>query len=396
MESEIQYLAARFERIIIVPDLVDGEARLIPDGVEVDVSFAHGKAKGLKRAFQTMISCFTNTLFYRELWKRPVTLVQPKALLRLGIYIANRLSRLQWIQTHIPALQISMAQTIWYSSWFVPQSLGMVAAKTKYQQMKIVSRAHRVDLYHEAHTPPYIPLWDEAAKSLDFIFPVSDHGRDYIIKHYPEAVKRCNVARVGVFNSGYDGFPSDDGIFRLVSCSYMVPVKRLDLLIESLAIFARQNPSLQLEWYHLGDGPLRQTLEELARTRLPDNAHANFYGQIANQDVLNFYRTHPIDGFIQVSASEGIPASIMEAQSYSIPVIATAVGGVSEIVNNDNGILLSENPSPEVIANAFTELALNPTLRKAKREKSKHTWETLYNADQNYAAFADRLIALLD
>ena len=54
--------------------------------------------------------------------------------------------------------------------------------------------------------------------------------------------------------------------------------------------------------------------------------------------------------FINVSSTEGIPVSIMEAMSFGIPVIATAVGGTPEIVNNENGYLLSKDPSAKELA----------------------------------------------
>ena len=52
----------------------------------------------------------------------------------------------------------------------------------------------------------------------------------------------------------------------------------------------------------------------------------------------------PVDLFLTVSANEGIPVSIMEAQSFGIPVIATDVGGISEIVNNVNGSYFLQIP----------------------------------------------------
>ena len=47
--------------------------------------------------------------------------------------------------------------------------------------------------------------------------------------------------------------------------------------------------------------------------------------------------------FINLSSSEGIPVSIMEAQSFGIPVIATNVGGSGEIVVSETGVLVDEN-----------------------------------------------------
>ena len=72
-----------------------------------------------------------------------------------------------------------------------------------------------------------------------------------------------------------------------------------------------------------------------------------FTGPISNNKVFELYRTTPIDLFINVSKSEGIPVSIMEALSVSIPVLATNCGGIEEIVNNEVGYIISSDPSAE-------------------------------------------------
>lgn len=81
----------------------------------------------------------------------------------------------------------------------------------------------------------------------------------------------------------------------------------------------------------------------------------------------------------------------MEAQSFGIPVIATAVGGTPEIVTEDVGILLSENPSPEEIANAIEFFIDNPEITKRMRLKSIENWEKNFNAVKNFTEFAKTL-----
>ena len=68
-----------------------------------------------------------------------------------------------------------------------------------------------------------------------------------------------------------------------------------------------------------------------------------------NFEILDFYKNNYIDLFINLSYSEGIPVSIMEAMSYSIPTLATNVGGVSELVNEDNGVLVERDSIAEEI-----------------------------------------------
>lgn len=101
------------------------------------------------------------------------------------------------------------------------------------------------------------------------------------------------------------------------------------------------------------------------------------------------------DVFLNVSMSEGIPVSIMEAMSFGVPVIATKVGGTSEIVNQENGSLLPSQPTAEMIKN---ELLYFCNLSKMDQEKySKEalkTWKNKFNAAKNYPEFIQELRSL--
>ena len=74
-----------------------------------------------------------------------------------------------------------------------------------------------------------------------------------------------------------------------------------------------------------------------------------------------------------------------------IPVIGTAVGGVPEIVSNEVGILLNENPTPGEIADAIWKLKCESYDPSIRREKSKLNWDEKYNAKKNYVAFSSEL-----
>jgi len=86
--------------------------------------------------------------------------------------------------------------------------------------------------------------------------------------------------------------------------------------------------------------------------------------------------------------------SIMEAQSVGITVIATSVGGNSEIVTNESGLLLSANPDVDEIANAISFLLDNHTLLLDKRRESYENWCKYYNSDINFQCFVDDLLKL--
>jgi glycosyltransferase involved in cell wall biosynthesis len=99
---------------------------------------------------------------------------------------------------------------------------------------------------------------------------------------------------------------------------------------------------------------------------------------------------------INVSESEGIPVSMMEAMSVCVPVIATNVGGVDEIVeNNYNGILMNANPTPlEISITIQNFLDLPAEDRQQFRINAHSRWMELFNGDINYSKFSDKLLQI--
>jgi glycosyltransferase involved in cell wall biosynthesis len=174
-----------------------------------------------------------------------------------------------------------------------------------------------------------------------------------------------------------------------------VPVKRLDLLLEGIAYAARFRPNQKFEWHHLGSGPMSAQLESTAKELKYANLKCFFHGHLPNEEVISFYREYPVDVFMNVSESEGIPVSIMEAQSCGIPVIASAVGGIPEIVWEKHGRLLSTNPTTSEIAEAIFEFLDNRTTAKQMRFFSRQVWRDRYNAEKNYQSFSQRLVSLV-
>jgi glycosyltransferase involved in cell wall biosynthesis len=172
----------------------------------------------------------------------------------------------------------------------------------------------------------------------------------------------------------------------------MVPVKRIHLIIEAL-----ENIDFTVFWTHIGDGPLHEELQEKAKRLSSKNKKitVNFLGQKTNKEVLDFYKMNPVDLFINVSESEGIPVSIMEAASRGIPVIATDVGGTSELVDDNErvGFLLPVVVSPEEIA---AKIKYYFELPKNKKEKMRtsilNKWEADFDAEKNYKDFCCFLI----
>ena len=130
-----------------------------------------------------------------------------------------------------------------------------------------------------------------------------------------------------------------------------------------------------------------KTLKEKASSEL-QNISFEFMGNRENSEILDFYSTNHIDLFINLSSSEGIPVSIMEALSSAIPVLATNVGGVKEIVNIKNGYLIDKDLECQKISSTIEEhLNLNSKKNSLMRKNAYAFWWENYNATKNYKQF---------
>jgi glycosyltransferase involved in cell wall biosynthesis len=129
------------------------------------------------------------------------------------------------------------------------------------------------------------------------------------------------------------------------------PWKQLDVLIDACA---RVRKPVRLEVF--GDGSLRSSLEAQAQAaRVP----ARFHGHVVDAPD----RLGDLDVFALTSRSENLPMSILEAMAWALPVVATRVGGVPELVADGSTGLLVEPGDRDGLAGALETLAGDPTLR---------------------------------
>ncbi len=120
-----------------------------------------------------------------------------------------------------------------------------------------------------------------------------------------------------------------------------------------------------------------------------------FAGEVKNRELMDFYARTPVDCFVNTSSSEGLPVSIMEACSFGIPVLATDVGGTSEIVREGkNGFLLKPDFAPGELAQRIRELIRMPQSEKqALRGASRQIWQDNFCSETNYRKFARALLS---
>lgn len=381
IDPEIRHLTAAFDEVIVAPERVDGVGGLTEAGAVVDKSLAEALCQPRSVLFAR--GCL-NVDFLSELLLRPWLLLHWVALWRLALFTARARIAGEWLRRLLVQRRLRPDETVIYTFWLFHSAHGFAALKTSIPDLRVVSRAHGADLYESRHMPAYIPFRPRTMAWVDAVYPDSDAGTAYLKAAWPAAAGRIATARLGTEAPGWRTEASADGRLRIVSCSSLTQVKRVSLIVESIAELAWRSPDRIIEWDHFGGGPLAEEVRSQAQRLPAGQVIWRLHGRVPVSTVMAWYRNHPVDVFVNVSSSEGTPVSIMEAASCGIPVVATSVGGNQEIVDGSNGVPLAPDPLPAEIAAAIETAAGLPTLR----EGSYALWQNRYAADTNFPAFA--------
>ncbi len=392
LENEIKTLAQGAENVFVIATEAKQNAKLtctLPANVKY-VALQSANSKLVKFA----CCAKATTVFFR---KKAVEVKQEirqeklsfKRQMFLFYYIKRAEQKLKKIEALVKQgiLNLSDYDTL-YSYWFFDNAHMLAKLKEKYNldTYKLVSRAHGYDLYEERNSLNYIPLRKYFFENSNGVFACSKNGRDYLAKKYPEFADKIFVSYLGSLDYSQQNFTRKKGVLRIASCSRLIQIKRVDRIIDALALLEKKN--IELEWIHFGSGAMLEEIKSKAESKLKKTKYT-LKGNIPNTEVMKEYTQLSTDVFVNVSTSEGLPISIMEATSFGIPVIATDVGGTSEIVSNGkNGFLLNKDFADEQLCYLLNEIAtMSDDEYFALRESSRNIYMNNFECKQNVEKF---------
>ncbi|WP_235299264.1 glycosyltransferase [Portibacter marinus] len=382
LQSELEIIAPFFDHIILLPKKKYTISREIPVNCQIDDRLT---SINLRSLIKEMVINFFFVKYFKDFFLQyKSTRVR---LIRSLRYFFKICSEGKSIYKKIRI--IDSTDSIFYSYWLKSTAFAVSLLDKKIRK---VSRAHGSDIY----TLKYIhPLHHFIGKKL-MIFSVSNVGKKYLEETYQIPQQSVKLSRLGTTRL-YQPISNDvsGNLKRLVSCSNCIPLKQLDKILMAVTELAMKNPKLNFEYIHFGSGPLLEDLIEKTYQLQLSNLNVHYRGFQANDLIQKFYSENYVNAFINFSTSEGVPVSIMEAISYGIPIVASDVGGNTEIVNEVTGHFLSHSASIYELADILDKVVVANS-HIYQRALIIDYWSENYNALVNYTDFANRLIHLND
>ena len=387
LETEVKYYNDL--KLIIMPKSKTDSVRSIPEDGIVDNFLLNNSFN--KSKFIYLAKSLRYKIFYKELFSENLLNMKKFKIFLVSIYQYQMYYEI--FDRYFSKVQ-DVKNVIVYTYWNDEVTYALQSLKDKYQY-KLISRIHRGDLYKERRPFNYMPLKKQFTNNIDTVYTITQSANYYLAKIYGFDRSILKLSRLGVDDLSIETLPSEQNSLHLVSCSFLTEIKQIDKIIESLEILSTKISHINFTWSHLGGGILYKELTQLANDKLGNkmNVKFEFLGNLDNKNVYEFYKMNNVDVFVNVSESEGVPVSIMEAMSCHIPIIAPDVGGIKDmVVDGYNGILLKKECLVEEIVASLKNIAFFKD--KNIRENSYKIFLEKYDAKKNYKKFIQDIIEI--
>lgn len=253
---------------------------------------------------------------------------------------------------------------IWHGHDYKSDVLGLLLRRL--HPMKLVTTVHGFTR-ETIRTRLYYHLDNMALAGYDHVVAVSPALMRHCIEHgvpsdrlsyVPNAVDLDEFARRQSPAQARASLNIDSSQIVIGLVSRLSPEKGVDRAIRLMAALAPRFPAAQL--HIVGDGPQRRELESLA-TELGLTSRLRWWGW--QRDTRPIYEA--MDLLLLTSHTEGIPNTVLEAMAMGVPVAATNVGGVSELLDDGYCGVLLDTQNEASWPEAITPLLAYPHLRRS-------------------------------
>lgn len=283
-----------------------------------------------------------------------------------------------------------------YTYWCTEATLAAGLMKKKHPHLRVITRFHGHDLFAERKQTCWQPFRKLIGSLVDRLIFACTEGQRYFLSVWGEEFREKAVLRY--LGSAPAAMPpkAPSDTLRLLSCSNLIPLKRVERIIDAIARIPEDVP---VRWEHFGDGTEQEALEAMAQQRFGSHISWKFHGRLPNQELPQRYRELDPDLFLTTSSTEGgVPVSLQEAFAMGIPAAGTDVGGIPDLVlDGQTGYLLPADADGETVCRAILKFrAASPEEKATLSRNALALWQEKFDAERNGRKFMEELHRLLD
>lgn len=387
IHPEIEELAARFDRVIIMPTKISGEAADLRHLPNVEVSDFWATHPDWRRRWRRV-----RFLFEPGVWRETRGSGMRESLAYSAGARAFAGAMRQWMKRE----GLSAADTLFYSFWFDFRASG-IGLLAEHEPVTLVARAHGYDFYMDCARP----LRQQTLHRMRRLYVASQAGVDHLGSRFEGCDGKVRREWLGNLKPEYDTMTRRhkriDGEVTFLSCARVCDDKNVERNLEFMTALAKARPGTRINWIHVGDGDRMASLRNAASGDIPANLHVDLRGALTNSEVYSIYRNEKIDWGMLLSRTEGgAPVAVCEALSYGVPVVATDCGGTADIVNDETGILLPPDCTPEEFVRGMVPYLDSDYRSTALRESAFRYWEKNFDARELRRRFVDSLVSIAE
>jgi glycosyltransferase involved in cell wall biosynthesis len=338
-----------------------------------------------KHVFKTIRAVVAGT-FDPELYREILRMIKDKAanlvdILRLWHFSVNTAQMYYFVRKSLK--KGTLEDTVLYSYWLSYDAAAIAKLKREHPQVYTLARAHSYEIQLERYAcNPYL-MKRLICKYMDEIAFIAEDSQKRFCSYYKKDLPNACVRYLGSDQKGAGFVPrGKKEKLTVLTCSSVVPVKRLDRMIQALETWDK----CPVHWVHIGDGADGEKIRAMAQEKLESNPLISyeFAGYMDNRQVHERLKRDDIDVFVNCSQTEGVPVSIMEAMSVGLPVIAPRMFGIPELVKEDCGILFEQAEGTVGLRHSLEEFAkLSEKAREDMGRKAFTYWERDFCLQKN-------------
>ncbi len=302
----------------------------------------------------------------------PVTVHRPRYLRLPRPFL---LRSCEWAMEKAVRRAIVRAPDVIHSHFAYPYGgVGLTLAK-RFQVPTVVT-LHGSDINNWPQFAPWLQRRSrEVVRQSDAVVAVSEALAQ---KTYEVTGRRVPVWRIGINLRNYRQLPDQLEARRMLNlpldkklvlyAGIFKQEKGIRELLQALDLLSDDG----LLSVMVGDGPLREQVEE--------SRYCKIVGFVPNERIPLYMRA--ADVFVLPSYSEGLPTVLVEAGAAGLPIVATTVGGIPELLAGDRGLLVEPKSSQDV-ATAVKSVLDQPVEAAQRADRMREHVDSLYDTDKN-------------